>query len=290
MNPGERIDAILEIVRVLEGEDWATVNLYLESFDVPTDNWWHGDNRSYLIAMLKLGAEQSLSNLYQFVTNNQDGSEGPNIFGQEFLLFVSHLAPQKFFAAEISGALSRYGIRTFVAHDEINPGTEWIQEIQSALSSCNALLALHHPGFAESDWTAQEVGWVLGRGLPIVSVRLGEDPRGFISPIQAIAGSPDKEASRLVEEVVAVLMNESRTRASLVNAVVRKISKSTSWDQTNQLFRFLDRNGIVLTFDHVQQLIETEQVNVDLAKAFEWRNRRGKLAETYGITLPDVPF
>lgn len=284
MNPGERVETILEVAKTLEDLDWATVNLYLESFGLPTDNWWNGDTRQYVIAMLKDGSDDSLLQLLGHL-NGANTSNGSEILGRGFLLFISHISKHKMLASEIARALQRYGIRSFVAHEQIDPGSVWIDEIQAKLGVCNALLALHHDGFSGSDWTSQEIGWVLGRGLPVLSIRFDEDPRGFVSRIQAIAGSRTKDAIQIAEEVVELLMKESRTKGSVVSAVIDRISRSTSWDTTNLLFRFLDRNGVVPTREQVVSLMEAELTNVDVQKAHEWLKRRERLAEYYGIEI-----
>lgn len=54
-------------------------------------------------------------------------------------------------------------IAVFVAHAAINPTEEWQQVIEYALRSCDACAALLAPGFKESDWTDQEVGFCMAR-------------------------------------------------------------------------------------------------------------------------------
>jgi hypothetical protein len=45
----------------------------------------------------------------------------------------------------------------------------------------DAFLAIHTPGFKDSFWTQQEIGFAVGRGVKIISFKMGEDPTGFIS-------------------------------------------------------------------------------------------------------------
>ena len=81
--------------------------------------------------------------------------------------------------------LRQIGIDGFVAHVSIEPDAEWQEEIEHALLSCDVLVGLLHPGFSASYWTQQEVGWALGRGIPVQMIRLGEDPVGFRAKRQA---------------------------------------------------------------------------------------------------------
>ena len=59
-------------------------------------------------------------------------------------------------------------------------------EIEKALFSMHALLPLLTDGFHDSNWTDQEIGIAVGRGVPVISVKLGTDPYGFIAKYQAV--------------------------------------------------------------------------------------------------------
>jgi nucleoside 2-deoxyribosyltransferase len=65
----------------------------------------------------------------------------------------------------------------------IEPTKEWQNEIEAALSTCDALVALLHPGFHVSMWTDQEIGYAMGRGIPVYSVGFGQkvSPRKYSS-------------------------------------------------------------------------------------------------------------
>ena len=101
-------------------------------------------------------------------------------------LFVSHLAKHKKQASLIQQNLLSYQISAFIAHVDIAPTKKWQDEIELALSTADALVAMLTPGFHESKWTDQEIGFAMGRSLPILTIRLGEDPYGFLAREQAI--------------------------------------------------------------------------------------------------------
>lgn len=69
---------------------------------------------------------------------------------------------------------------SFVAYTDIKPTKEWQGEIENALHSMDALAAILMPGFKDSDWTDQEVGVAIGRGVPIIPIMRGLTPYGFI--------------------------------------------------------------------------------------------------------------
>ena len=117
----------------------------------------------------------------------------PNIAG---VLVAS--AAHRLFAAALQDALLNFGISAFVAHNDIEPARDWQTHIETALSTCDALVALLHPKFHQSNWTDQEIGFAMGRGVPVFSVRFGQDPYGFIGRFQAFAGDdgPEPELAR----------------------------------------------------------------------------------------------
>ena len=94
----------------------------------------------------------------------------------------------------------------FIAHKDIEPTKKWQDEIELALSTADAMLALLTPGFHASKWTDQEIGFALGRGLPILTVLLGEEPYGFLAREQAIqgVGITDEKLARSIFGVTAV--------------------------------------------------------------------------------------
>ena len=100
-------------------------------------------------------------------------------------VFVSHLSPHRDFAGSVSRELGKLSVHGFVAHDEIEITQEWEAALREALRTAHALVGLVHPGFGASPWAQQELGWALGRGIPVLMFRLGEDPGGFQGRIQA---------------------------------------------------------------------------------------------------------
>jgi hypothetical protein len=100
-------------------------------------------------------------------------------------VFISHLSSKQAEAASLKVALAEYGIDAFAAHADITPTSRWENTIEDALRTCHSLVALLHPGFHKSNWTDQEVGFVMGRDMPVFAVHLGEAPYGFLAKFQA---------------------------------------------------------------------------------------------------------
>ena len=59
-------------------------------------------------------------------------------------------------------------------------------------TAMDAFAALMTEGFHDSDWTDQEVGFALARGVPVIAVKLGRDPYGFLGKFQALRADWDQ--------------------------------------------------------------------------------------------------
>lgn len=141
-------------------------------------------------------------------------------------LFISHISKDKEKATRLKDCLSPYAISGFVAHEDIHPTLEWQKEIERALHAMDAFVAILTPGFSKSVWTQQEVGFAVGRGVKIISLKMGEDPMGFISHQQALARRARK-AEDIAKEIDAILSSDSQTSDRLSKAKeVRRLLES----------------------------------------------------------------
>jgi hypothetical protein len=100
--------------------------------------------------------------------------------GEYVRVFISHTSAFKDFANQLKSSLFDIGISAFVAQDDIQPILERQRELELALDSIHALVALVTKDFHESVRTNQEVGWAFGRGVSTISVKLSGDPSGFL--------------------------------------------------------------------------------------------------------------
>ncbi len=138
---------------------------------------------------------------------------------KEFRLFISHISLEKTKATRLKECLAPYGISGFVAHEDIHPTLEWQSEIERALHHMDALVAMHTLGFSGSIWTQQEIGFAVGKGKKIISLRMGEDPTGFISKRQALPRK-NKRAEEIAKDIDQLLSEDDTTAARLHNAKI----------------------------------------------------------------------
>ena len=176
-----------------------------------------------------------------------------------FRLFLSHKSQDAKQTSDLKEKLSRFGVSAFVAHRDIAPTQEWQIEIENALASMDGFVALMTEGFHESDWTDQEVGYALARNVPMIAVRLGRDPYGFIGKFQALRCGWESAA----KEVVRLLINHPKMRASFIVA----LKSCRSFDQANLLAAIF---GDIRAPESrwVDEVVEAHNANSELRGSF----------------------
>lgn len=163
-------------------------------------------------------------------------------------VFLSHLAKDREEVHELARVLKMIGFACFVAHDEIRPSRSWLREIERALNSCEILVGYITEGFSESEWTDQEVGWALGRGLVAIPVVAGGPmPYGFLGTYQAIKRGPDDHIGlgrRVFASIVDATFDGQRPYAEAIvpkvaPLVTNAFSRSTSAGKAAEHFELL---------------------------------------------------
>jgi hypothetical protein len=155
-----------------------------------------------------------------------------------FRVFISHRSDFKIQAGALREAMSAYGVSCFVAHDDIEPTREWQVEIEKALFSMEALVALYSPEFHTSQWTDQEIGIAIGRGVPVLPVKCGADPYGFVGKYQGFQAK-GKKPSEIAKALFDLLWSKIDLRARLAEGLVAKLQGSTSYQQSNEIMGYI---------------------------------------------------
>lgn len=233
LTPSERATYKKEIAQRLSPQSWAEIDLVLQEFGARTTDTWSGsDGFAYVIAMLKGVDDLTLNQLAEHLniaTGEDSVLDPPEFWGENRLcVFISHLAKHKVYASELQEALAAYGISCFVAHEDIEPDAEWQAEIEKALRTCDALLALLHEGFNDSLWAEQEVGYALGRGVPVFSIRIDMAPYGLFGKKQAFNGK-GKDVAVIALELLDAYRKHPKTQEKVSDAIIEKFCESNSY-------------------------------------------------------------
>jgi hypothetical protein len=157
---------------------------------------------------------------------------------QPLVVFASHLAAHRQFVGQVGQELAYFGINLFVAHDSIPDDAAWQSEIERALDAAHAGLAFLHPGFKESGWCAQEVGWLLGRHVPVMPLNFGVTPYGPLGKVQA---GPERTPTVpvIVGKVIERMRNQDALRPNLAASLVQAMQTSGSFNRTDRIWAIL---------------------------------------------------
>ena len=192
------------------------------------------------------------------------------IWGMEHVrVFLSHKASVKQDVTALKAAFSMFcGITSFVAHEDIEPTEEWHREIERALFSMDALVALLSEDFHDSTWTDQEVGVAIGRGVPLIAVRLGRDPYGLMGKTQGLGGCNWSDPKDLAAKVFALLYKRLPDKSRLFECALAAYAASTSFADSAWKVKRLLSVFETLSSDQVRRLFEAYQANSQNASSF----------------------
>lgn len=285
LTASQRVSYLKEIGSRFNAEDWSLIDVTLSQFELPTANQWNGTKAAYVMEMAKHASDSVLTELAQHVgyiveAEPKAGIDPPFWRPRMFRLFISHLSTERKRAALLQEALLPFGISAFVAHNDIEPTLEWQSQIEAALATADSLVALLHPTFHESKWTDQEIGFAMGRGLPIFAVRLGQDPYGFIGRFQAFTGK-GKSAAGLAEELFNAYRKHKQTQTRMGEVLVSLFEDSDSFAEAKQRVGYLE--GLeVWDSSFIPRIKNAVKANSQVSGSWHVPERVEKLAKKWG--------
>lgn len=241
------------------------------------------DNESFRAVDLELADEgdaeyQQAQSLAQQSHTNPDTL--PFWTPGELRLFISHRDTHKAEARDLADELKAYGISAFVAHDTIEPMTTWQREIEKGLETMEVMLALITDDFHDSVWTNQEVGYALGKGVPVIPLKLERtDPAGFVGPKQAVKGYHLRRIEAAAPAIYRLLVEKLGQKTRLQQALVAAFAKSRDWDSTRKRFDRLDGAVSTLGDEEVEEIQAAYSSNEALHGAYYLNNHYNRLVD-----------
>lgn len=183
----------------------------------------------------------------QFREPSEHSSEVPSYWqAGHFRLFISHPSSKRESAHRLKEALSIYQVAAFVAHDDIEPAKEWQAEIETALRTMDALVALVSPDFIESKWCDQEIGIAIGRNKLVVPLRVGADPYGFLGKYQGIQ-TKGSNATTIAQQVIETLIKNDSTAFRLIDSLIERLARSNSYSSAKKTMSLINKTKRVST-------------------------------------------
>lgn len=285
----DRLNLISTIGRKLQAQmSYSDIDVYLAGFGIDSKGFQPSANSKWVYVkellanasielIIKIADDLEIEHNYSQINTVEASCWRPG----HFRLFLSHLSSFKIQASRLQTFLKKYSISAFVAHEDIEPSKEWLNEIEAALYTMDALAALIMPGFKESNWCDQEVGVAVGRGVLIIPVRKGMDPYGFIGKYQGIQAS-GKTVSEVAENIFQTIINSPKTRNKMIRCLCAGISQSLSPDDAIEKLKLLNDQKS-LPADHLENLKIEVKENDTLMTSSELLSNLNELLDKNGI-------
>ncbi|MDR2581081.1 MAG: toll/interleukin-1 receptor domain-containing protein [Fibromonadaceae bacterium] len=202
---------------------------------------------------------------YRIVSEN----EVKNIWAENhFRIFLSHKSAYKEKVSKLKQELKKYYIGAFVAHNDIEPSKEWQDEIEKALLSMNAFVALITKDFYDGDgeWTNQEIGFSTAFDIPRIYVNLGGNPRGFAAKFQALKCSWDEAP----EKIFSILSKYDNFRNAFVDNLIGDLKNVLDFLSANEFYdRLITFN---LSEEQCDKVIFAYNNNVQIGKNYRFKS------------------
>ncbi len=188
-------------------------------------------------------------------------SPTPRFWADGYLrVFISHLSANKRTVSALKAAMAHWGMSAFVAHEDIEPSKEWQHEIELALETMDVMVPVVEPGFRESNWCCQEVGFAMGRGLDVIPLRAGLDPFGLFGKYQGIQAK-SRYPKDIAQQIARLLLSRPKHRRILAASIPKAIAGLVSAEKMARL-RELDSFG-VLTDADMKSILEMVSLTED---------------------------
>jgi hypothetical protein len=264
----KRITLIKFISERLSTEAPVISRMILEAYGVEVYEGKFESIFEFITYNVKDQADETLLNLENYLLSSEIKENKENrsrIWDRnELRVFFSHLSSQKVLVSAVSNLLEGIGINAFVAHESIAPTQDWLNEIRFALSTCDGMVAFMHPGFRDSDWCDNEIGWGLGRDIPILPLSFGTKPYGFLSHKQhqfLTSTEPQVIFHEIKSWIRGTLQFEDKYEGSLVKA----LCGSQNFINTLACVRAIDELES-LSHENYEEIVKAAKMNDQIFK------------------------
>lgn len=202
-------------------------------------------------------------------------------------VFLSHSVKNYEDAKEIKRFIEQFGIDVFLAHSDIIPSKDFVEEIYSNLKKCHIFMLLLTKEFKTSEWTDQESGIAYNLGGKTIIPLMIEDiePYGFLSGIQALRlntkkfnWKSDDSRIKIVEHIIETYSGRMR------EPLIQSLNKTLSWVITKIRFKFLKRmeSNEPFTKEEINKIIKEGIEDNQIYDAGGIKDYFSKLIEKYG--------
>ncbi len=211
-------------------------------------------------------------------------------------IFISHSTDDLKDVLALTTELETLGFTVFVAHRDIKPSTEWLNEIVEALKSHEIFVAYITDNFKNSQWCDQESGIAFFNDrkiIPIVAKEKG-DPYGFLGRYQKIGiysditSHPHKWHEIVASKIFDTLYGDPSFKSNIRENILEKVSHISNFYIANALFKKIP-NLEPFSKDEIVKIIKESNANRQIYEAGEATEILRSLIRKYENYLVDSP-
>jgi hypothetical protein len=133
----------------------------------------------------------------------------------------------------------------------------------------DALVALLSNDYHDSNWTDQEVGVAIGRGVPLIAVRLGMAPYGLMGKGQGLGGCSWDDTNNIAIRVFHLLYKRIPDKSRLFESALSAYASSESFADSAWKVEHLLSIFESLTSDQVGRVVDAYQANGQNRSSFK---------------------
>ena len=149
-------------------------------------------------------------------------------------IFLSHANKDKKIAKKFADELNQYGLKIFVAHEDIEIGDKWESILFNKIKECDLFVTLLSKNFHSAQYTDHEVGIAYGLNKLIFPVRFDDTvPYGFMSKFQAKKISPEIDKDEITK-LFFTMVSKSEKGTEMINKLIEEFGDSDSYDRANK--------------------------------------------------------
>ena len=149
-------------------------------------------------------------------------------------IFLSHANKDKKIAKKLADELNQYGLKIFVAHEDIKIGDKWESILFNKIKECDLFVALLSENFHSARYTDHEVGIAYGLSKHIFPIMFDDTmPYGFMSKFQAKKISQEINREEIVR-LFFTMVSKSEKGTEMINKLIEEFGDSNSYERANQ--------------------------------------------------------
>ena len=147
-------------------------------------------------------------------------------------VFLSHSDKDKKIAAELKSKLSKHGLSVFLAHEDIDGGSDWVSRLYEEIQNSKIFIMLLTINYHPSKYTDQETGIAINCKKTILPICIDDTrPYGFAFNKQAMVCSLPFEDSK-IEKIVNIAKMDIVPKSSDLDKLLSELEQSSSYAES----------------------------------------------------------